>query len=182
MLTLLLAAPAFAHDAEENKPDRPEFHVEASSQLLPDTVALDLRVAAEGKHDGYVNVAMRVDPTGAWIGHTGVGFDLFGGGSAVDLKLGLFLGAVGDLSEQAMFGRPAVGGEVTFGLKFGRVYGHYRHLDGFAGPLEDRLTEDELRLGFCLTDHVRVHGQLVALNPGDEVWRGGAGVGAEFVF
>lgn len=160
----------------------PEWHIEATSQLMPETVTLDLRAQAEGKHDGYVNAALRVDPRGRWLGHAGVGFDLFGGGKMVDLRLGLFLGGVGDVSQDAMFGRPAVGGEVLFGLKFGRVYGHYRHLDGFAGPLEDRLTEDELRLGFCLTDHLRVHGQVIAVNPGDQLVEGGAGIGVEAVF
>lgn len=160
----------------------PEWHIEASSQLMPETVTLDLRARAEGKHDGYVDAALRVDPSGQWLGHAGVGLDVFGGGSVVDLRLGLFLGGVGDLSREAMFGRPAVGGEVLFGLKFGRVYGHYRHLDGFAGPLEDRLTEDELRLGFVLTEHLRVHGQVIAVNPGDHLLRGGAGIGVEAVF
>ena len=184
MLTFLLATPAFAHDPAPPappEPDRPEIHLEVSSQLVPETVTLDLRAAAEGAHDGYVNAAMRVDPTGAWLGHAGIGFDVFGG-SAVDLRFGLFLGGVGNVAQGTMVGRPTVGGEALFGLKFGRVYGHFRHLDGFVGPLEDRLTEDELRVGFCLTDHVRVHGQLVGFNPGDRIWRGGAGVGAEVVF
>lgn len=174
--------PAVAPPPEPVAVPGPEWHIEATSQLMPETVTLDLRVQAEGKHDGYVNAALRVDPRGRWLGHAGVGLDLFGGGKTVDLRLGLFLGGVGDMSQDAMFGRPTVGGEVLFGLKFGRVYGHYRHLDGFAGPLEDRLTEDELRVGFGLTDHLRVFGQVVALNPGDKLVEGGAGIGVEAVF
>lgn len=173
MLVALLAAPAFA---------APEYHVEASSQILPSTVAFDVRGRVDGEKDGYVGVVTRVDPTGAWIGRAGIGFDVFGGGETVDLKLGLFVGGTGNLADASLIGRPAAGAEIQFGLKFGRVYGYYRHVDGFAGPLEDRLTEDELRLGFRITDAVRVHGQYVIVNPGDEIARGGAGIGAEVVF
>ncbi|GDX82338.1 hypothetical protein LBMAG42_41490 [Deltaproteobacteria bacterium] len=185
--TLAFATAAFADEpappaVEPVAIPGPEWHIEATSQLMPENVTLDLRARAEGKHDGYVDVAVRVDPRANWLGHAGVGFDLFGGGKTVDLRLGLFLGGVGNVSQGALFGRPAVGGEVRFGLKFGRVYGHYRHLDGFAGPLEDRLTEDELRLGFCLTDNLRVHAQVIALNPGDKLVEGGAGLGVEAVF
>lgn len=160
----------------------PEFHVEANSQIMPETVALDVRGRVDGEKDGYLSAVTRIDPTGTWIGRAGIGFDVFGGGETVDLKLGLFLGGTGDLSDLSMVGRPTAGAELLFGLKFGRVYGHYRHVDGFAGPLEDRLTEDELRLGFRVTDAVRVHGQYLIYNPGDEIVRGGAGIGAEIVF
>ena len=160
----------------------PEHHVEASSQIMPSTVALDVRGRMDGAHDGYLGVVTRIDPTGTWIGRAGVGLDVFGGRDGVDLKLGLFLGGTGNLAEPSMLGRPTAGAEVLFGLNIGRVYGHYRHTDGFAGPLEDRLTEDELRLGFRITDTVRVHGQYLVYNPGDQVPRGGAGIGAEVVF
>lgn len=173
---MLIALSAFALAAE------PEYHAELTSQVMPDTVAFDLRARADGEHDGYVMAAMRVDPTGGWIGRTGIGIDVFGGRDGVDLKLGLFLGGTGDLSNHAMYGRPAAGAELQFGLGIGRVYGWYRHVDGFAGPLEDRLTEDELRIGFRITDHVRVHGQYLIYNPGDETLHGGAGLGAEVIF
>ncbi|MSQ04300.1 MAG: hypothetical protein EXR71_20870 [Myxococcales bacterium] len=184
---LPLFALAVAHDPADAPPPseppvRPEWHLEASSQLMPDTLTLDLRARADGKRDGYVLAAMRIDASGRWLGRAGVGFDLFGGGRTVDLKLGVFLGGVGDLDDRSMVGRPTLGGEVLFGLRFGRVYGHIRHLDGFVGPLEARLTEDELRVGFQVAEHVGVHGQLVAVNPGTEIWTGGAGVGVEVAF
>lgn len=161
---------------------QPEFHIEATSQIMPETVALDLRGRMDGEKDGYVTTVARIDPTGTWIGRAGVGFDVFGGRDGVDLKLGLFLGGTGDLSNAAMYGRPTAGAEVLFGVGIGRVYGWYRHTDGFAGPLEDRLTEDELRIGFRIVDQVRVHGQYLIYNPGDKVLRGGAGLGCEVIF
>lgn len=159
-----------------------DWHVEASSQLMPDTVALDLRARADGRRDGYVLAAVRVDPTGGWIGRAGVGIDVFGAGDGMDLKLGLFLGGVGDLAVPTRMGRPTAGGEVQFGLRFGRVFGHIRHMHGFAGPFEDMLTEDELRVGFFFSDQLSAHLQLVATNPGVEIWSGGAGGGVEYRF
>lgn len=173
MLLSLLIAPALA---------APEYHLEASAQLLPDTVALDTRFRMEGEHDGYVMAAARLDPSGTWIGRTGIGFDVFGGGTGVDLRLGLFLGGTGDWTEPSLYGRPAAGAEAELAVRIRRVYGSFRHMDGFAGPLEDRLTEDELRLGFRVTDHVKVHGQWLMLNPGDQTWRPSVGIGAETIF
>jgi len=160
----------------------PEYHFEATSQIMPETVALDVRARMDGEHDGYVTTVARIDPTGTWIGRAGVGIDVFGGKDGVDLKLGLFLGGAGDLTQSSMIGRPTAGAEIQFGLNIGRVYGWYRHTDGFAGPLEDRLTEDELRVGFRISDTVRVHGQYLIYNPGDAIIRGGAGAGLEVVF
>lgn len=181
-MILALAAVALANEPAEPASRGLEWHLEGSSQLLPDTVALDLRARADGKHDGYILGAMRVDPTGQWIGRAGVGFDVFGGGTVVDLKLGVFLGGVGDLSNHSMIGRPTAGGEVLFGLRFGRVYGFLRHMQGFAGPFEDLLTESELRVGFRFSDHISAHGQLLAINPGTDLWSGGAGLGMEYTF
>lgn len=160
----------------------PEFHIEASSQIMPETVAFDLGARVEGEHDGYILADARIDPTGCWIGRAGIGIDVFGGREGVDLKLGLFLGGTGDIGARAMYGRPTAGGEVRVGVGIGRVYGWYQHVDGFAGPLEDRLTEDQLRVGFRITDMVRVHGQYLVYNPGDRKVRGGAGIGAEVVW
>jgi hypothetical protein len=56
-MLLLLASTAFAE---------PEYHAELSGQLMPDTVALDLRGRVDGEHDGYVSASMRVEPGGCW--------------------------------------------------------------------------------------------------------------------
>ena len=173
MLLSALVVSAFA---------APEYHLELGTQMLPSSATVDARARVDGEKDGYIGLAGRVDPTGTWLGRASIGVDVFGGGDTVDLKLGLFLGGTGTLADPALPGRPAAGAEIQFGLSFGRIYGYYRHLDGFAGPLEDRLTEDELRLGFRVSDAVRVHGQYVVVNPGDTVARGGAGLGAEVVF
>lgn len=159
-----------------------DWHIEASSQLMPETVTLDVRGRADGPKDGYVLAAARIDPTGGWLGRAGVGFDVFGAGDGMDLKLGLFAGGVGDLTVPSMMGRPTFGGEVLFGMRFGRLFWHIRHLQGFAGPFEDLLTEDELRVGFRFSEQLAAHFQLIATNPGTEIWSGGAGGGVEVSF
>ena len=174
MLVAALAAPASAHPLE--------WHVEGTGEALPEAPALDLRAHADGRHDGYVGVASRFAPDGTWLGRAGVGIDLFGGGDGLDLRLGLFLGGVGNAGEPSMVARGSAGGEVEVALELGRVRGSYRHADGFAGVLEDRLTEDELRLGFRITDTWRVHGNFVVLNPGDDQPRDGFGLGVEAIF
>lgn len=184
---MLLALPslvAAAESATEAVPRRgtPEFHVEVTSQIMPHTVAVDARGRMDGEKDAYVTTVSRIEPTGAWIGRVGIGLDVFGGREGVDLKVGLFLGGAGDLANAPMYGRPTAGAELQFGRGIGRVYGWYRHADGSAGLIEDRLTEDELRLGFRITDAVRVHAQYLIYNPGDAILLGGAGVGGEVVF
>lgn len=175
---LFIAVPLALAEPKED----PEVHLEATSQLAPGTIALDVRGRVDGEHDEHLSVNTRIDPTGTWVGRVGAGIDVFGGGDGLDLRLGLFLGGTGDLTDRSMRGRPAAGAEILLGVKVGRVYGWYRHVDGFAGPLEDRLTEDELRVGYRITEKVRVHGQYLIYNPGDEHPRGGAGLGAEVVF
>lgn len=162
--------------------ETPEFHVEAGGQWTPESLVLDLGARAEGKRDGYLLVAARVAPTGNWLGRAGIGVDLFGGRDGLDLKLGLFLGATGNAREPSIFGRPTAGAELQFGGQIGRVYGWFRHLNGFSGVLENHLTENELRIGFELTDHVRIHGQAVHFNPREKEHDLGFGAGAEFVF
>jgi hypothetical protein len=160
----------------------PEFHMEAGGQFTPYSLVFDTAARMDGEHDGYIMAAARVDPYGVWLGRAGVGIDVFGGAEGLDLKLGLFMGATGDLSDRSLWGRPALGGELQLGVKIGRVYGFYRHLDGFAGPLEDRLSENEFRLGFEVHEHVRLHGQFVVFNPGDRQYQAMPGIGAEVVF
>lgn len=164
----------------------PEFHAEASSQLTPSAAVVDVRARVEGEKDAYLMGAMRVNPWGEWLGRAGIGVDVLGEGDGLDLKLGLFVGGVGELGDTD-FGigsasRPALGGEFQIGARAGRVYGYYRHMDGMAGFAEDHLSENEFRVGFVLTDSIRVHGQYVVFNPGATATYGGVGAGVEAVF
>lgn len=164
-----------------------EIHLDLGGQIAPDpgsgmSIALNTEARLEGDKDGYLLGAARVDPGGDWIGRLGVGFDVFGGGEELELRFGLFGGFTGNALDRTVFARPTMGGELQFGGKVGRVYGFYRHLDGFSGMLEERLTENELRLGFALTEEVRVHGQYVTFNPGGDRLVQGFGLGAEMIW
>ena len=78
---------------------QPEFHIEATSQIMPETVALDLRGRMDGEKDGYVTTVARIDPTGTWIGRAGVGFDVFGGRDGLEQ-----IGGVGPVRLQRLVG------------------------------------------------------------------------------
>lgn len=120
---------------------------------------------------------------GHWIGRGTVGLDLFGGSETIDVTGGLFLGTTGSWAPLgASVVDPTAGIELGLGLNVGPVRGRYRHADGFRGPLEARLTENEWRLGFEV-GRLQVFGQYVRFNPGDDSQRiGGLGAGASLTF
>lgn len=94
----------------------------------------------------------------------------------------LFLGTTGWMKPLAASAvDPTAGFELGFGLNLGPVRGRYRHLDGFRGPLEARLTEDEWRLGFEIGT-VQIFGQHTRFNPGEEPRERGLGMGAALTF
>lgn len=172
---MLLLLTAFATAA-------PEVHTDLSAQWSPETLVLGVGGRLEGEDDGYLLLSGRIDPSGAYLGRAGFGFDLFGDGDTMDLRFGLFLGETGNLLDRTVLRRPAAGVEVEFGMHLGSAYGSLRHLDGFSGPLEQRLTENEVRVGFEVDEHLLVHGQYGRFNPGELRPVGGFGAGVELVF
>lgn len=174
-LGLLLSAPAFAGDGAD-------VTLEAyGQQMFGDGAGLGLGarlqpgsafVAAEGR--GLVG--------GHWIGRGTIGFDLFGGSETLDLTGGLFLGTTGGWAPVGLSGiDPTAGLELGLGVNLGPVRARYRHADGFRGPLEEHLTENEWRLGFEL-GKLQLFGQYLRFNPGEEQAVGGFGAGASMSF
>jgi len=119
---------------------------------------------------------------GHWIGRGTVGLDLLGASKTLDFTLGLFLGTTGSWAPIGMNTiDPTAGFELGLGLNVGPVRGRYRHADGFRGPLESRLTENEWRLGAEL-GRFQVFGQYIRFNLGDDQAIGGLGAGASVAF
>jgi hypothetical protein len=58
----------------------------------------------------------------------------------------------------------------------------YRHLDGFRGPLESRLTENEVRLSFQMLNTINVFGQYINFRPTSTVIVDGYGAGVGMTF
>lgn len=131
----------------------------------------------------FLSVDARGAVGGHWIGRGTVGLDIFGGSETIDFTAGLFLGTTGSWAPMgASVVDPTAGFELGLGLNVGPVRGRYRHADGFRGPLESRLTENEWRLGFEL-GRMQLFGQYVRFNPGDDSARiGGLGAGASLTF
>lgn len=170
---LLVSAPAAAED---------RFTVEAyGQQMVGDGAGVGLGarlqpgsafIAAEGR--GLVG--------GHWIGRGTIGFDLFGGSETLDLTGGLFLGTTGGIAPVGFSAvDPTAGVELGVGLNLGPVRGRYRHANGFRGPLEAHLTENEWRLGFEV-GRLQVFGQYLRFNPGEDQAMGGFGAGASMTF
>ena len=113
-----------------------------------------------------------------WSGRATAGLDVLGRSDALDLTLGIFLGSVGSWEPVAVVADPTAGFELGLGLNVGRLALRYRHADGMRGPMEGWLTENEVRLSYEVLDNLLLFGQMVRFNPGDEVPRGGYGVGA----
>ncbi len=118
-----------------------------------------------------------------WIGRGTIGLDLFGGWEAFDLTGGLFLGTTGAWAPVSIDTAiaPTAGLELGVGVNLGPIRARYRHADGFKGPLESHLTENEWRLGYQV-GRLQIFGQYLRFNPGDEVPVGGFGLGGAATF
>ena len=159
-----------------------EISAEVLMQASP-TEGLVTGAGARFQSDGaFLSMEGRGAAEGAWIGRATGGLDLFGGSDRVDLTVGLFLGTTGDWGDPSIQMAGTAGAELGLGLHVGPLHARYRHADGFRGPLEDRLTENELRLGYRMFDTVEVFGQYMRFNPGEAAPIEGYGAGAKIVF
>ncbi len=175
MLIALLAAlsnPAAADDISAEA-----FLQATPNQSVATGVGLRLSagspfVAAEGF--GYSD--------GEWLGRATAGVDLLGGSDTFDATIGLFLGSVGNWQDPALSADMSAGYELGLGANVGPLRGRLRRVDGFTGPLEDRLTQNEVRLGWVFGEKVEVFGQYVNYTPRQDVVIDGFGAGASLRF
>lgn len=186
--TLALASgAAFADEASVSSGGGKSLglSVEAyGQQMVGDGPALGLGAKFTPTRATFVGLEGRSSVGGHWLGRGTVGLDVLGGSDTLDFTLGLFLGTTGTW-EPVQIGMsstdPTAGFELGLGVNAGPVRARYRHADGFRGPLEARLTENEWRLGAEI-GRVQVFGQYVRFNPGDDNPMGGFGAGASLSF
>ena len=119
---------------------------------------------------------------GSWIGRASGGVDVFGESERFDLTLGLFLGTTGSWDDAAIAMAGTGGFEFGVGTAVGPLSLRYRHLDGFRGPLESRLTENEFRLSFQMLNTINVFGQYINFRPTSMVIVDGYGAGVGMTF
>jgi len=159
-----------------------EFSAEAFLQATPaEGLASGLGARLDGGST-FLSLEGRGGMYGTWTGRATAGLDVFGRSDRFDLTLGLFLGTNGSTAEPSIEAAGTAGFELGLGVHLGSLHGRYRHADGFRGPLESRLTEDEWRLGYRMFDTVEVFGQYIHYNPGEYWVVDGYGVGAKVVF
>lgn len=130
----------------------------------------------------FLSLEGRAQPEGLWIGRATGGVDLFGSSDRIDLTLGLFLGTTGSTLDPSIETAGTAGFEFGLGGNFGPLRARYRHANGFKGPLESHLSENEFRLGYRVLGNVELFGQHVRFNPGEQETIYGYGAGLKVVF
>jgi hypothetical protein len=166
----------------------PQLRARYAMHFLPEAPAHYIGLRHTGEKDAYLNAELRYLPASdlLWTGRAGAGVDVLGGGNW-DLTLGLFIGSNGEWerSDEAriLYAAPMGGTEIGFGIEGERLFAKYRWLAGLgSGPLDEALTENELTLGYKVTDSLHVFGQWIRVNPGEAEKHGGIGLGAQAVF
>ncbi|MEL6344038.1 MAG: hypothetical protein AAFV53_13040 [Myxococcota bacterium] len=175
ILGVLVALSTSAHAAEE-------ISAEAVLQSSPQDGLVSGFGARLDSGGAFLSLDGRGAAEGNWIGRATAGFDLFGDSDTIDLTLGLFLGTTGDWGAPSVQMAGTAGFEVGVGANIGPLRARYRHADGFRGPLESRLTEDEFRVGYRIFGTVEPFGQYIRFNPGDEEVVSGYGAGVKIAF
>jgi hypothetical protein len=120
----------------------------------------------EGERPGFLAVDVRVMGSGDVTMRATTGIDAFGWWEGFDMTFGVALVGVADWKDQATY--PGLGAALDFGmaLHIGRVDWTYRLTRGINDTVVGRnLSEHETRVGFEVTDQIRVFGNLLLLNP-----------------
>ncbi len=187
-------------DDDDRYDDPPQASVETSDRgedtlmfqygmhFLPDAPAHHLSARTMGPKDAYIGGELRYLPAAdvLWSGRVGAGVDVFGK-SNWDLTLGLFLGTAGiwdrEIDRAVLYATPIGGTEIGLGVEGDRLFGRYRWLMGWgAGEVSEVLTENELTVGYKVTNALHLYGQWLRLNPGESEKESGVGLGARLAF
>ena len=164
-----------------------EILLQYGLQFLPRVPAHQLRARMSAESDAYLGAEVRYMPAQdiRWAGRIGAGIDVFGGGNW-DLTLGLWIGSAGewdhDAEDPAMYLGPIAGTEIGLGFSAEHIFAKYRWLGGFGGgPIDELLSENELTVGYKITDEIHALGQYLILAPGDHDNEHGLGLGVRVV-
>ncbi|MCB9794868.1 MAG: hypothetical protein H6741_19355 [Alphaproteobacteria bacterium] len=133
----------------------------------------------------FLNTEVRGQITGDWTGRAVAGFDVLGRAQRWDLTLGMALGGAGDWRERAVYG--SLGAGFQWGAAWHRERLHLSYQS--IRPLGDSapclgLDERELRVGYDVTDSLRVFGTALQLRPDleEDARQGALGIGARLTF
>ncbi|MFT7519409.1 MAG: hypothetical protein ACI9MC_001550 [Kiritimatiellia bacterium] len=177
LVSALMATPAQAADS-------PSLDVEVQMTALRGDSGFGntLSARANSKSDVYVVIDGRFHTDGRALGRVGAGVDLLGGGAA-NLTVGGFAGAAGDWRTHELLTRPQVGAELGLGYSGRRLGAMYRWRVGYGdGPLRDVLTENELTVSYRVIEELRLVGQFMRLDPGEQAKETTVGLGVSYTF
>jgi hypothetical protein len=120
-----------------------------------------IKATVRTKRDMYVYLDGQIGTAGTWQGRVGGGVDMLGK-MPVDLTLGLFAGASGDINNDALNVLPDGGAEIGVGGEIGRLRGTYRwRIGATRSPFSTFLMENEAEVGLRLVSTLRLEARYI---------------------
>lgn len=154
------------------------IQVDANGQ----NIAPSLKTTVRTKRDAYVYLDARVGTAGAWTGRIGAGVDMLGK-MPVDLTVGGFVGAAGDIDDESLGVLPEGGAEVKLGGEIGRLRGAYRWRVGATqSPFTVFLMENEADVGVRLVSTLRLEARYIHTLATDAKDGHSLGLGVSYTF
>lgn len=133
----------------------------------------------EGHKESWLRVEARFTTEQRWQGRIGAGVDLFAD-SPFDLRLGLFLGHVGNWQSPDHH-HLAVGTDISLGAEVGRLSGEVRWVGGKRKGGGGIWNETDLSLAWRVLADLRLHGHWLRMR-GAEGSDAGVGLGLSYTF
>jgi len=161
----------------------PNIDVEVLATVQVDATGENIAPALKGtvrtKRDRYVYLDTRLGTAGSWNGRLGAGLDMLGK-MPLDVTLGGFVGAAGDIDDESLGVLPEGGFELMVGGEVGRIRGAYRwRIGATRSPFTVFLMENELDVGLRVVSTVRlemryIHSLATEATDGHSVGLGGS--------
>ena len=147
-----------------------------------ENIAPSLKTTVRTKRDAYVYLDTRMGTAGAWNGRIGAGMDMLGK-MPVDLTLGGFVGAAGDIEDQSLGVLPEGGAEVSVGGEVGRFRAAYRwRIGATRSPFTVFMMENEADAGVRLVSTLRLEARYIHTYATETTDGHSLGLGVSYTF
>lgn len=159
-------AEAVVETRRELREERHPVRLEGYLLAMPGDVTGGGAITFDGRRPGFLELDVRSQATGDWVGRATAGLDVFNRWERFDLTLGLVLAGAGDWHDMAIY--PNLGAGLHAGVQghLGRLHLGYRAYMPVSDNAPSRgLSEHQTRVGFDLTESFQLYGQAVVINP-----------------
>ena len=145
-------------------------------------IAPSIKTTVRTKRDAYVYLDARLGTAGAYNGRLGAGIDMLGK-MPVDLTVGGFVGAAGDIDDESLGVLPEGGAEVMLGGELGRLRGAYRwRIGATRSPISVFLMENEADVGVRLISTLRLEARYIHTYASESQDGHSLGMGVSYTF